>query len=51
VITHGPGIGAVTWIAALVTVSGLVVALVSVRLDRAERYVSPGRSACAIRHA
>jgi DHA1 family inner membrane transport protein len=51
VITHGPGIGAVTWIAALVTISGLVVALVSVRLDRADRYVSPGGSACAIRHA
>ena len=47
VISHGPGIGAVTWVAALVTVSGLAVALVSVRLDRAQPLVSLDRSACA----
>jgi DHA1 family inner membrane transport protein len=34
VIDHGPGLAAVTWVAALVTVSGLAVALWSVRLDR-----------------
>ena len=34
VIEHGPGLGAVTWIAALVTVSGLAVALCSLRLER-----------------
>jgi DHA1 family inner membrane transport protein len=33
VIDHGPGLGAVTWAAALVTVSGLAIAVVSVRLD------------------
>ncbi|MBB5359493.1 DHA1 family inner membrane transport protein [Rhodanobacter sp. ANJX3] len=51
VISHGPGIGAVTWVAALVTVSGLLVALVSVRLDRAQPYVSLDRGACATGHA
>ena len=34
VIDHGPGLAAVTWVAALVTVSGLAVALWSVRLDQ-----------------
>lgn len=34
VIDHGPGLGAVTWVAALVTVSGLAVALWSVAIDR-----------------
>ena len=34
VIMHGPGLGAVTWVAALVTVSGLVVALWAARLER-----------------
>ncbi|MEW5307930.1 MAG: hypothetical protein WDW38_010580 [Sanguina aurantia] len=33
VIVHGPGMTAVTWVAALVTESGLLVARVSVRLD------------------
>jgi DHA1 family inner membrane transport protein len=33
VISHGPGLGAVTWVAALVPVLGLAVALYSVRLD------------------
>jgi DHA1 family inner membrane transport protein len=33
VIDHGPGLSAVTWIAALVTLAGLAVALCSARLD------------------
>jgi DHA1 family inner membrane transport protein len=33
VISHGPGLGAVTWVAALVPVLGFAVALWSVRLD------------------
>jgi len=33
VISHGPGLGAVTWVAALVPMLGLAVALWSVRLD------------------
>jgi MFS transporter, DHA1 family, inner membrane transport protein len=33
VISHGPGLGAVSWVAALLTVLGFVVALWSVRLD------------------
>jgi DHA1 family inner membrane transport protein len=37
VIVHGPGLGAVTWIAALVTVSGLAVALWSLRLESSLR--------------
>ena len=36
-IEHGPGMGAVTWVAALVTLAGLVVALWSVWLDRLHR--------------
>lgn len=51
VISHGPGIGAMTWVAALVTVSGLLVALVSVRLDRAQPYASLDRGACTTGHA
>jgi DHA1 family inner membrane transport protein len=35
VIEHGPGLAAVTWVAALVTVSGLAIVLWSVRRDRA----------------
>ncbi len=34
VIDHGPGLTAVTWVAALVTLSGLAVALWSVRLEK-----------------
>ncbi|WP_426687887.1 MFS transporter [Rhodanobacter ginsengiterrae] len=34
VISHGPGLGAVTWVAALLPVLGLGVALWSVRLER-----------------
>jgi DHA1 family inner membrane transport protein len=51
VISHGPGIGAVTWIAALVTLSGLAVALVSVRWDRAQRHAQRTHGACATGHA
>jgi DHA1 family inner membrane transport protein len=51
VISHGPGIGAVTWIAALVTLSGLAVALVSVRWDRAQRHTGRTHGACATGHA
>ncbi|WP_233348019.1 MFS transporter [Luteimonas sp. MC1572] len=35
VIVHGPGLGAVPWVAALLTVAGLAVAWWSVRLDQA----------------
>jgi DHA1 family inner membrane transport protein len=45
VITRGPGMGAVTWVAALVTVLGLGVALYSVRLDTTRRRVPA--TACA----
>ncbi|MBB6248224.1 MFS transporter [Rhodanobacter sp. A1T4] len=47
VITHGPGMTAVTWVAALVTISGLVVALVSVRLDSVRRVESRTSAVCA----
>lgn len=40
VIDRGPGLDAVTWTAALVTVAGLVVALWSVRLDRSKRGIT-----------
>jgi len=43
VIEHGPGLGAVTWVAALVTLSGLTLALAAARLD------AKGRTAA--RHA
>jgi DHA1 family inner membrane transport protein len=36
VIDHGPGLGSVTWVAALLPASGLLLALWSRRLDRAE---------------
>jgi DHA1 family inner membrane transport protein len=39
-ITHGPGIGAVTWVAALATVCGLMVVVLSVQLDRDHRRAS-----------
>ncbi|MBC7989570.1 MAG: MFS transporter [Luteimonas sp.] len=50
VIVHGPGLGAVTWIAALVTVSGLAVALWSLRLESSRRRdieLSAGATECA----
>lgn len=37
VIEHGPGLGAVTWVAALVTASGLALALLATRLDAKSR--------------
>jgi DHA1 family inner membrane transport protein len=40
VIEHGPGLGAVTWVAALVTLSGLVLAVVAARLDARGRVVT-----------
>lgn len=45
VITQGPGMGAVTWVAALVTVAGLAVALCSVRLDATRSRTVPA-AAC-----
>jgi DHA1 family inner membrane transport protein len=36
VIDHGPGLGSVTWVAAVLPASGLLLALWSRRLDRAE---------------
>jgi len=44
-IDHGPGLHAVSWVAALVTVSGLAVAAVSWQLDR--RHVSRKNSMAA----
>jgi len=46
VISHGPGLGAVTWVAALVPVAGFAVALWSVRLDSRPPRHSP-TVACA----
>ncbi len=43
VIEHGPGLGAVTWVAALVTLSGLALAMVAARLD--------ARGRAAVAHA
>ncbi len=40
-IDQGPGLGAVTWVAALVTLAGLAVALVSRALDRGTVSVRP----------
>lgn len=40
-IDQGPGLGAVTWVAALVTLAGLAVALVSRALDRGAFSVRP----------
>jgi DHA1 family inner membrane transport protein len=45
VISHGPGLGAVTWVAALLPLLGLAVALYSVRLD-APRPRRLGATAC-----
>ena len=33
-IDHGPGLAAVTWVAALVPLASLVLALISLRLDK-----------------
>jgi DHA1 family inner membrane transport protein len=40
VIEHGPGLGAVTWMAALVTIAGLLLALLSRALERRQDRVS-----------
>lgn len=47
VIDRGPGLGAVTWTAALVTVAGLVVALWSVRLESRRDVVIDAATECA----
>jgi len=47
VIDHGPGLGAVTWVAALVTLSGLAVAVWSVRHERTRRVQAAGIAPCA----
>lgn len=54
VIEHGPGLGAVTWVAALVTLSGLALAVLAAKLDAKERVAVPApqrvgetASACA----
>lgn len=41
VIEHGPGLGAVTWVAALVTLSGLALAVAAARLDAKGRAAAP----------
>jgi DHA1 family inner membrane transport protein len=41
VISHGPGLGAVTWVAALLPVLGLAVALWSIRLDSSRTRRAP----------
>ncbi|OOG62761.1 MFS transporter [Rhodanobacter sp. B04] len=46
VIEHGPGLGAVTWVAALVTLLGLVAAASGSRLESARQCALPG-AACA----
>jgi DHA1 family inner membrane transport protein len=47
VIERGPGLGAVSWVAALVTMCGLGIALWSARLDRAPRGRMLEAVACA----
>lgn len=47
VIDHGPGLGAVTWVAALVTLCGLAIAIASVRLDSKRRAEITGAVSCA----
>lgn len=47
-IEHGPGIGAVTWVAALVTLTGLAVALWSVWLDHARRGATTARAPASL---
>jgi len=48
VIERGPGLGAVTLAAALVTASGLLVALWSVRLDGRRRFDAAAAQACTV---
>jgi DHA1 family inner membrane transport protein len=53
VIDHGPGLGAVTWVAALAPLSALLIALWSRQLGRPDRRrsVTPGSAGAAIRCA
>ena len=46
VIDHGPGLGAVTLVAGLVPLAALAVALLALRLDRAEAVGAPAPSRC-----
>ena len=41
VIDHGPGLGAITWVAGLVPLAALVVALVALRLERQSARLAP----------
>lgn len=41
VIDHGPGLGAVTWVAGIVPVAALAVALLALRLDRQDAEIVP----------
>ncbi|WP_332685263.1 MFS transporter [Bosea sp. (in: a-proteobacteria)] len=47
VIDHGPGLGAVTWVAAFVPLASLGLALISLRLDRRERAALQAKTASA----
>lgn len=42
VIAHGPGLGAITWVAALVPLCAFGVALAAIRLEPAQRHVTNG---------
>jgi MFS transporter, DHA1 family, inner membrane transport protein len=42
VVAHGPGLGALPWVAALVTLSGLLVALWARRLENISKWVPAG---------
>ncbi len=46
VIDHGPGLGAVTLVAGLVPLAALAVALLALRLDRAEAVGAPAPARC-----
>ncbi len=48
VIDRGPGLDSVTWVAALVTLSGLIVALWSVRLEKTRRPAAALASGAAV---
>ncbi|MEI5663550.1 MFS transporter [Bosea sp. CCNWLW174] len=46
-IEHGPGLGAVTWVAALVPLASLVLAVISLRLDRRpQAALQPAPASC-----
>jgi DHA1 family inner membrane transport protein len=48
VIDHGPGLTALTWVASLVTLSGVAVALWSIRLEQIRRTVATDGATCAM---